>query len=84
MAKILAQFYKSFYNTGATAEKAPANYPDVKMQNDLKDYIELAYQHNIMGINPNGTPLTLFRPNDTVIRSEFGTALSRMLYQTSD
>jgi len=35
-----------------------------------------------MGIYPNGTPLALFRPNDRVIRSEFGTALSKIMFGT--
>ena len=33
-----------------------------------------------MGLNADGTPNTIFRPNDTVTRAEFGTVLSRLLY----
>jgi len=43
--------------------------------------VTLAYQLWIMWIN---MPNNKFRPNDEVTRAEFATALSRMLYNTSD
>ena len=43
--------------------------------------VTLAYQLWIMWIN---MPDNKFRPNDEVTRAEFATALSRMLYNTSD
>jgi hypothetical protein len=47
--------------------------------NDLHGFMIMACQLEIMGINPDGTPLDNFRPNDFVTRAEFGTVLSRLL-----
>ena len=52
-----------------------------KLDSDYDNWVTLAYQLWIMWINmPNNN----FRPNDEVTRAEFVTALSRMLYNTSD
>jgi hypothetical protein len=40
----------------------------------------LACQLNIMGINPDTTPINDFMPKKEVSRAEFGTVLSRLLY----
>ena len=68
--------------------KKPANlvapkFNDVteKQNADYDNWVILAYQLWIMWQNmPNND----FRPNDEVTRAEFVTALSRMLYATSD
>ncbi|MDR0282402.1 MAG: hypothetical protein LBI53_03695 [Candidatus Peribacteria bacterium] len=46
---------------------------------ELQKYMTLACQYNIMGINPDTTPLSDFLPNQIVSRAEFGTVLSRIL-----
>jgi len=57
-------------------------YKDVNKKKlwDLTDYIQLAYQYQIMWINTNGTPMENFNPNKPVSRWEFATILSRVLY----
>ncbi len=58
-----------------------AQYPDVDSKmGDLADYIQLAYQLQIMGIHHDGTALTYFEPNKFVTRAEFATVFSRVLY----
>ena len=58
-----------------------AQYPDVDSKmGDLADYIQLAYQLQIMGIHHDGTALPYFEPNKFVTRAEFATVFSRVLY----
>lgn len=58
-----------------------AQYPDVDSKmGDLADYIQLAYQLQIMGIHHDGTSLPYFEPNKFVTRAEFATVFSRVLY----
>ena len=52
-----------------------------KMNSDYDGWVTIAYQLWIMW---QDMPWDNFRPNDEVTRAEFGTALSRMLYNTSD
>ena len=66
--------------------KTPANiivprFSDVseKLNEDYGGAVDLAYQLWIMWIW-----IDKFRPNDTVTRAEFATALSRLLYGTED
>lgn len=40
----------------------------------------MACQLGIMGLQQDGTPDTVFNPNQHVTRAMFGTALSRLLY----
>ena len=82
MAKML-----SYYAMNVLWQK-PANivtpkFNDVtdKQNSDYDDWVTLAYQLWIMWQN---MPNNKFRPNDEVTRAEFATALSRMLYHTSD
>ena len=57
-------------------------YKDVNKEKlwDLVDYVQLAYQYQIMWINADGTPMENFNPNKPVSRWEFATVLSRVLY----
>ena len=57
-------------------------YSDVKAEEiwDLVDYIKLAYQYQIMGINADGTPIELFNPHGIVSRWEYATVFSRVLF----
>lgn len=58
-----------------------AQYSDVDSKmGDLADYIQLAYQLQIMGIHHDGTALPYFEPNKFVTRAEFATVFSRVLY----
>ena len=58
-----------------------AQYPDVDSKmGDLADYVQLAYQLQIMGIHHDGTSLPYFEPNKFVTRAEFATVFSRVLY----
>ena len=58
-----------------------AQYPDVDLKmGDLADYIQLAYQLQIMGIHHDGTALARFEPNKLVTRAESATVFSRVLY----
>ena len=58
-----------------------AQYPDVDLKmGDLADYIQLAYELQIMGIHHDGTALARFEPNKLVTRAESATVFSRVLY----
>ena len=81
MAKMLSQYAMN------VLWKKPANivtpkFNDVtdKQNADYDDWVTLAYQLWIMWQNMGNN----FRPDDEVTRAEFATALSRMLYNTSD
>ena len=82
MAKMLSQYAMN------VLRQKPANivtpkFNDVsnKQNSDYDDWVTLAYQLWIMWQN---MPNNKFRPNDEVTRAEFATALSRMIYNTSD
>ncbi len=57
-------------------------YKDVNRDDlwDLTDYIQLAYQYQIMWIKADGTPMENFNPNKFVTEWDFATVLSRVLY----
>ena len=81
MAKMLSQYaINVLWKTPDTNIEVPA-FPDIspELNEQFWNAVTLAYQLWIMWIN-----IDKFRPFDLVPRSEFGTALSRMLYQTSD
>ncbi len=81
MAKMLSQYaINILWKTPDTSIGVPA-FPDItpELNEAFWNSVTLAYQLWIMWIN-----IDKFRPFDLVPRSEFGTALSRMLYQTSD
>ena len=81
MAKMLSQYaINVLWKTPDTSIEVPA-FPDItpELNEQFWNAVTLAYQLWIMWIN-----IDEFRPFDLVPRSEFGTALSRMLYQTSD
>ena len=80
LAKIMSvyamkEYYLKPLITGA------ANYKDVNTDlGDLADYIQIAYQLQIMGINADGTPMQAFEPHKLVSRAEFATVLSRVIW----
>lgn len=56
-------------------------YPDVDEKlGDLAQYIQLAYQLQIMGIDAEGKALPNFMPHQIVTRAEFATVFSRVLW----
>ena len=82
MAKMLSQYAMNvmWLTPDNTVTK---KFSDVsnKLDKDYDNWVTLAYQLWIMWIN---MPDNKFRPNDTVTRAEFVTALSRMKYWTKD
>ena len=82
MAKMLSQYAINILWKKPKTRVIP-KFNDVteKMDSDYDDWVTLAYQLWIMWQN---MPNNRFRPNDEVSRAEFATALSRMLYNTSD
>lgn len=58
-----------------------ANYPDMKkVPGDLPEFVQKAYQMQIMGIHHDGSQLSLFEPYSRVTRAEFAAVLSRVLW----
>lgn len=82
MAKMLSQYAMNVL-WQKPDETINNKFNDVtdKQNSDYDDWVTLAYQLWIMWQN---MPNNRFRPNDEVTRAEFVTALSRMLYNTSD
>ena len=82
MAKMLSQYAMNVL-WQKPDETINNKFNDVtdKQNSDYDDWVTLAYQLWIMWQN---MPNNRFRPNDEVTRWEFVTALSRMLYNTSD
>ena len=81
MAKMLSQYAINILWKTPNISIGVPNFPDIspELNEQFWNSVTLAYQLWIMWIN-----IDEFRPFDLVPRSEFGTALSRMLYQTSD
>jgi len=83
MAKMLSQYAINVLWKEPDVSKWVVKFNDVTSKKDA-DYdngVTLAYQLGIMWQN---MPWNNFRPNDEVTRAEFVTALSRLLYQTTD
>jgi len=82
MAKMLSQYAMNvLWQKPANIVTPKFNDVTDKQNSDYDDWVILAYQLWIMWQN---MPNNKFRPNDEVTRAEFATALSRMLYHTSD
>ena len=80
LAKIMSVYAMKEYHLNPLRAGA-ANYKDVNTDlGDLADYIQLAYQLQIMGINADGTPMQAFEPHKLVSRAEFTTVLSRVIW----
>lgn len=80
MAKMLSQYAINILNKKNDTTKT-CNFTDVTSNLDASynNWVTLACQLWIMWVN-----IQKFRPNDTVTRAEFATALSRLLYWTKD
>ena len=82
MAKMLSQYaINVLWKTPDTTQNNKFNDVTDKQNSDYDNGVTLAYQLGIMWQN---MPNNKFRPNDEVTRAEFATALSRMIYWTSD
>ena len=82
MAKMLSQYaINVLWKTPDATLNNKFNDVTDKLDSDYDDWVTLAYQLWIMWQN---MPNNKFRPDDEVTRAEFATALSRMLYNTSD
>ena len=83
MAKMLSQYAINVLWKEPDVSKWVMKFTDVtrKMDKDYDNGVTLAYQLWIMWQNMKDNK---FRPNDEVTRAEFATALSRLLYQTTD
>ena len=80
LAKIMSVYAMKEYHL-KPLRAAAVNYKDVNTDlGDLADYIQLAYQLQIMGINADGTPMQAFEPHKLVSRAEFATVLSRVIW----
>ena len=79
LAKIMSVYAMKEYHL-KPLRAAAVNYKDVNTDlGDLADYIQLAYQLQIMGIDADGTPIQAFEPHKLVSRAEFATVLSRVI-----
>jgi hypothetical protein len=82
MAKMLSQYaINVLWQTPDTSKTIKFNDVTDKKNADYDNGVTLAYQLWIMWQNMKDNK---FRPNDEVSRAEFVTALSRLLYSTSD
>ena len=83
MAKMLSQYAINVLGKEPDVSKWVIRFSDVtnKMNKDYDNWVNLAYQLWIMWQNMKDNK---FRPNDEVSRAELVTALSRLLYSTSD
>ena len=75
----------TLYMTKVLGKQPPligaVEYLDVDIDiGDLRDYIQMAYQFQIMGVKKDGTALEKFHPYRSVTRAEFATVFSRVLY----
>lgn len=80
MAKMMAVYATQVMGKQTQKTDTP-KYADVNAQlGDLADYITLAYQLGIMGVDAQGNPLANFNPQGQVSRAEFATVLSRVMF----
>ena len=82
MAKMLSNYAINVLWQQPTKNVVP-KFNDIsdQLNKQYDNAVTLSYQLGIMGQNMKNNN---FRPNDEVTRAEFATALSRMLYWTSD
>ena len=82
MAKMLSQYaINILWQTPNTLHSIKFNDVSDEQNYQYNNWVTLAYQLGIMWQNMSWNN---FRPSDEVTRAEFATALSRMLYKTSD
>jgi hypothetical protein len=81
MAKIITQYILTETDKKADATKdcSAFNASIAGYSTELKEYMKFSCQLGVMGIHPNGSPLSDFMPDTYVTRAEFGTVFSRLL-----
>lgn len=47
---------------------------------EMQFYMKIACQLGLMGLEQDGTPATIFNPNELVNRAQFGTVFSRLIF----
>lgn len=82
LAKMLSQYAVQQLGLTPDTDKDCSAFADsiTSQSKEIRNYMIMSCQLNIMGINPDTTALNDFRPNDTVTRAEFGTVMSRILW----
>ena len=82
MAKMIVVYAVKVYGLHPDTTKL-CQFTDIAQETpELQTYIELACQLGLMGVRPDGTPKTIFTPENTVSRADFGTVFSRILWGT--
>ena len=80
VAKIISLFAVKELDMQPDIERT-CRFSDIRNESeDLQSYMELSCQLWIMGLKKDGTPDTIFKPNNYVTRAQFGTMLSRLIY----
>ncbi|MCS6982887.1 MAG: S-layer homology domain-containing protein, partial [Candidatus Absconditabacterales bacterium] len=80
LAKMLVEFNRNVLNNDETINES-CRFGDIAGQTqEMKDFIIRACEMGLMGLKADGTPDTLFNPNNIVTRAEFGTTLSRIYF----
>ena len=82
LAKMMVVFMSKVLGKKPVINKT-VKYRDVSVKTrwqEFYDYIQLAYQYQIMWINAKWKPIRYFNPSWKVTRAEFATVLSRVLY----
>lgn len=83
LARMLAKFSSNILERVSigTDTCTIENYTDFSsMDSQLQTYVKEVCNLDLMGKTTSGTMLSAFRPNDIVMRAEFATVISRMLY----
>jgi hypothetical protein len=80
LAKMMTEFAIKILKVKPDTTLA-CSYSDIGNETaEMKFYIKTACQLGLMGLKSNGTPDTKFNPKDNVTIAQFGTVLSRLLY----
>ena len=82
LAKMMVEFMSKVLEKKPIKTDVP-KYIDVTVEGrgqEMYDYIVLAYQYQIMGIDAKWRPIQKFKPGGKVTRAEFATVLSRVLF----
>jgi len=80
MAKMMSQFAQNVLKKKIDNNMVCELTDIDKVSKELQYYAILSCKLWLMWLNPDGTPNTVFNPNDVVTRNMFGTAFSRMIY----
>jgi len=81
-AKVMTLFATQILDRKPNIEKS-CIFSDISQEDEeLKNFMVLSCQLEIMGMEPDGkTPKPVFDPNDLVDRKQLGTILSRLIYE---